>query len=296
MEKIWSSQETMDGSKVNFGFLFLYSLLTGDIKAKVLSGSDYSKKKTTGGYVPMMNFKNYSKQDRSAGNDSHRFAVLMAQMYSDKNTKGLPASVINVLCRNRQVALRMPKFNDNRKETSSTIFNGWVDEVEPNSPIADLFAKLAVTMSALKAKGAFHFPPPPPHPELPAPPTSYQADKNSLNVFWKCAALSDYGNAHCSLSEVSESAIRDVLGRLKYRLTSDTLRPTLPVNISDSLQYERFFSSNTKRLVAVFFYTSYGEKCKVFSPVFRYLSLSLPVLLYVKVCILEVTTCHVLCL
>ena len=33
----------------------------------------------------------------SSTNDSHRFALLLTQLYTDKHTKSLPASVINVL-------------------------------------------------------------------------------------------------------------------------------------------------------------------------------------------------------
>jgi hypothetical protein len=98
----------------------------------------------------------------SSASDSHRFAVLCTQLLADRQAKSLPASVLNVLCRNRQVALRMPKFKDTRK-TSSVHFRGWADEAEPRSPLADLCAKLVPLMRSMKKKMAFHFPPPPPH-------------------------------------------------------------------------------------------------------------------------------------
>lgn len=104
----------------------------------------------------------YGKSSSMSANDAHRFAVLCTQLLADRQAKSLPASVLNVLCRNRQVALRMPKFKDTRK-TSTVFFRGWVDETEPRSPLADLFVKLVPLMRNMKKKMAFHFPPPPPH-------------------------------------------------------------------------------------------------------------------------------------
>lgn len=137
------------------------------------------------------------KSGGTSSNDSHRFALLLTQLYTDKHTKSLPASVINVLGklsqfyfwvkfflsevisflflfsgRNRQVSLRMPKFKDVRKAQQTPFFNGWVDDQEPRSPLAELFSKLVPMMTVMKRKGAFHFPPPPPHLELPSPPAS----------------------------------------------------------------------------------------------------------------------------
>lgn len=66
----------------------------------------------------------------------------------------------------------MPKFKDTRKTQQTPFFNGWVDDSEPRSPLAELFAKLVPMMDAMKRKGAFHFPPPPPHLELTAPPNT----------------------------------------------------------------------------------------------------------------------------
>jgi thiol-disulfide isomerase/thioredoxin len=63
----------------------------------------------------------------------------------------------------------MPKFKDTRKAAQSPHFNGWTDDLEPRSPLAELFSKLVPVMTGMKKKGAFHFPPPPPHSELPSP-------------------------------------------------------------------------------------------------------------------------------
>jgi hypothetical protein len=47
----------------------------------------------------------------------------------------------------------MPKFKDNRKSQQAPFFNGWVDENEPRSPLAELFSKLTPVMSVMKRKG-----------------------------------------------------------------------------------------------------------------------------------------------
>lgn len=49
----------------------------------------------------------------------------------------------------------MPKFKDNRKSQQTPFFNGWVDENEPRSPLAELFNKLTPVMSVMKRKGIY---------------------------------------------------------------------------------------------------------------------------------------------
>jgi hypothetical protein len=170
LEKVWQDQPC---SSDGLGFIFLYTLLSGDVKCKVVSsfggggwgsyGAEGGGGYGGGGYE-MSGYGGYSyKSSSTSSSDSHRFAVLCTQLLSDRHTKSLPMSVLNVLGRNRQVALRMPKFKDTRK-SNNAFFKGWVDEVEPRSPIADLFSKLAPLMKTMRRKCAFHFPPPPPHP------------------------------------------------------------------------------------------------------------------------------------
>ena len=50
----------------------------------------------------------------------------------------------------------MPKFKDNRKSQQAPFFNGWVDENEPRSPLAELFSKLTPVMSVMKRKGTVY--------------------------------------------------------------------------------------------------------------------------------------------
>lgn len=162
LEKVWGKNETFSGHQAGLGFLFLYSLLSGDIRAKV-TGSEYGGG-WMGSNVMSSSFSFGGRRAMgSSSSDSHRFGLLLTQLLKDKQTKSLPASIINVLGRNRQVSLRMPKFKDSRKVTNTPFFNGWVDETEPRSPLAELFGKVVPIMVSMKRKGAFHFPPPPPH-------------------------------------------------------------------------------------------------------------------------------------
>lgn len=80
------------------------------------------------------------------------------------------ASIVDTLNRNRQLCMRMPRFKDTRKLKQTPIFNGWKDEREPKSPLAELFSSVVPIMQSLKKKrGAIIFPPKPPYPELPPP-------------------------------------------------------------------------------------------------------------------------------
>ena len=122
MNKVRSNKESMRGKEAGLGFLFLYSLLSGDLKCKILGTSGGLYGGYGGGYggYGNMDIDSFSLgKSEGSVNDSHRFAVLLAQFYVDKQTKSLPASIVNVLCRNRQVSLRMPKFKDTRKATTN---------------------------------------------------------------------------------------------------------------------------------------------------------------------------------
>lgn len=51
------------------------------------------------------------------------------------------------------------------------VFNAWVDEKEPKSPLGELFAAVVPVMQKLRRRrGAILFPPKPPHETLPPPP------------------------------------------------------------------------------------------------------------------------------
>jgi hypothetical protein len=127
LEKVWGGQETFSGKQCGLGFLFLYSLLSGEVRAKVISGgygdgggySSFGKGgfgNYGGGSGGVFTYAGRTAIGGSTSNDAHRFGLLMTQLYQDKHTKSLPASVINVLGRNRQVSLRMPKFKVSRQK------------------------------------------------------------------------------------------------------------------------------------------------------------------------------------
>ena len=63
----------------------------------------------------------WGKRRQGTTSDAHRFAVLLSQLYKGRHSKSVQASVINVLARNRQVCLRMPKFKDTRSERQSRV-------------------------------------------------------------------------------------------------------------------------------------------------------------------------------
>ena len=122
LEKAWAAGDSLNGHTSGFGFLFLYQMLLGKTRVKVVS---------SGGYADM-----WERFQPSGKNDAHRFALLLSQLMTDSNNRGLMSSCVNILARNRHVCVRAPKFKDTRKMRQSPVFNGWTDELEPNSAVA----------------------------------------------------------------------------------------------------------------------------------------------------------------
>ena len=154
IKKVWREGELMNGGKCGLGFMFLYKLLRGSIKARASTGWSYK---------------------RRTRSDSPRLALLLAQLYSDRRQKSVCNSIISILNRNRSACIRMPAFNDTRKNARTPIHNGFQDSAEPQSglnahmtQIAQLFQKLH------RARGMLSFPPKPPYPELPSTPTAVE--------------------------------------------------------------------------------------------------------------------------
>ncbi|KAH8067982.1 hypothetical protein JL721_7202 [Aureococcus anophagefferens] len=115
-------------------------------------------------------FASFPGKKAKQTNDSHRLALLLTQLYSDRRVKSVWGSLVNVLGRNKQLCVRLPRFRDSRRKRRSNIFNGWVDDAEPKSPLGELFEQVVPVMQKLrKRRGALLFPPKPPHDALPAP-------------------------------------------------------------------------------------------------------------------------------
>eukprot|EP01052_Picozoa_sp_SAG31_P056616 SAG31_NODE_16305_length_714_cov_0.921951_1_plen_159_part_10 len=74
LEKAWAGGDSLSGQVAGFGFLFLYQLLRGSTRVSLVS---------SGGYAEMLAAR------RSGGkNDAHRFALLLAQLMTDKHQRG----------------------------------------------------------------------------------------------------------------------------------------------------------------------------------------------------------------
>ena len=110
LQTVWGGEENYMGRSAGLGFLFVYSLLQGQKRCKIVTGgfSDWWKQDLglgvtgsgfgggAGGYG--------TKQTGSSSSDSHRLGLLLAQLYSDRHTKSVWSSVINVMGRNKQVS------------------------------------------------------------------------------------------------------------------------------------------------------------------------------------------------
>lgn len=286
LEKVWKGSESFSGQECGLGFLFLYSLLSGETKCRVISANE--------GFSSFPGYGKYSSWGKGAttggsSNDSHRFAVLLTQLYADKQHKSLPASVVTVLCRNRQISLRMPKFKDTRKVSTTSYFQGWCDEVEPRSPTSELFSKIVPLMTMIKKKGGFHFPPLPPHPELPQPPSSTIISTSSSSHFegkyeeWERPELSDYACESRSFSALDSEKIDGLLKLVGHKLGAGMLRPQPPLHIEDTSHFEKVVTENSGRIIIADFHATWCGPCKTLTPVFRRLSLMTPTALFLKI-------------
>ena len=188
-----------------------------------------------------------------------------------------------VLGRNRQVSLRMPKFKDTRKNAQSPFFTGWIDETEPRSPLAELFSKLVPTMTTMKRKGAFYFPPPPPHPELPVVPSKCEIAASQL-VELARPELSDYACEKRYLTPIDSATVAQLAEKVHHRLSGDTLKAAPPLHIEDSEHFDKVLRANDDKLIVIDFSAKWCGPCKQLEPVFRMLSLRNPVALFLTVC------------
>jgi len=195
----------------------------------------------------------------------------------------------------------MPVFRDNRKgNNNNPKFNGWCDDNEPRSPLADLFSKLVPTLATLKKKGALMFPPPPPHAELPPAASKIAVaaaaaiggggggnDVLSVDAHFLTKkdrpVLSDYACESRQLGPVEKREIAELAARVGFRLSTDTLKPTPPLEIEDSAHFAQVIKANVGKLILVDFFATWCAPCRQLSPVLRLVAMSCPTVLVLKV-------------
>eukprot|EP01033_Poteriospumella_lacustris_P010457 gene10460-7435_t len=220
--------------------------------------------------------------------------IFLYNLLSGDTLKSLPGSVINVLARNRQVSLRMPKFKDTRR-SQNPFFVGWVDDNEVSSPLADLFSKLAPMMQNLRRKGTFHFPPGPPHPEMAAPPKTavisaspepvalpQDADTPFVYTERLIPEISDYGCEERVVAPVSVNTVAELVSATKFRMKTDAIVAQPPLVLEDTKHFQDVVQQNAGRLIILFFHGTWCGPCKAFQPAYHLLALKTPTALFLK--------------
>jgi thiol-disulfide isomerase/thioredoxin len=304
LEKCWESAEEMNGRTHGLGFLFLYNMMQGSTRVSCISGG-------SGGY-------GYGNKG-GGRNDGHRLAVLLAQLYADKNKRSLLGSCANVLAQNRHICVRMPKLKDTRKSRQSAVFNGWCDEAEPRSPLAELFSKLVPAMQRLKRqRGALRYPPRPPYPEMPPLPSrrlaieavrsvEYVKPSSSASSLSSASAgnapgfktsargRAELGDTSCArrlVDSVTPNEIASLATEVRYNLTYDPkgameglIAPKGPLKCEDGEAFDQLTAAcaEADQLLVVAFCATWCGACGQLSPVFRKLSLKIKAACFAKV-------------
>jgi hypothetical protein len=119
--KFWNGSENTPGAYANLGFLFLYELLTGTKKVKLIDPDC-----------------------------SRSFAVLLAQLLSDIGEAAFLPSILSMMCRYPHLIELMPKFKDNRKFKNTTISAS--DPSDDGDGVGPLASLVAGCLSVLQAE------------------------------------------------------------------------------------------------------------------------------------------------
>ena len=170
--QLWPGVETVNGSALKLGFLFLYSLFTGSIKMKV--GTE---------------------------DESLTFGTLLLQLLMDAHDPGLLQSVLHTLARNPAICATLPKYRDGRQYKHETV-HGWSDDSSP-SPIDELFTELIPSLQSLSP---LLLQPPTSYPR-PAPPSTRCDVRPPAGREWVIPSLSDFACDERELRPVDGAAL-----------------------------------------------------------------------------------------
>lgn len=293
LQKVWRGNETLNGKNCGLSFIFLYALFQGQMRCRVLTSgySDWWKSDGGYGYGGYDGGKSYSSS--SSSSDSHRLGLLLAQLYSDRNSKSVYASVINVLGRNKQLCVRMPEFKDTRKSRQSSVFNGWTDTREPRSAVGDLFNKVVPLLQGLKKskQGSLVFPPKPPHPELPPPPGACCVPPRKQNTF--SPELSDLDCSSRILRSVTAEEVRALASAVKHQFGPSRDSGEPPLEVDDEIHAESLVAAAPGTLFVLFFHATWCTPCCTLGPIVRKLALLTPAARFLRV---DIDNCDVLAL
>jgi thiol-disulfide isomerase/thioredoxin len=287
LQKVWSGHETLSGKECGLGFIFIYCLLQGQTRSKVLSSgfSDWWLSDSAFGMGGLGGGR-MGHATASSANDSHRLGLLLTQLLVDAKTKSVFASVLNVMGRNKQLSVRFPEFRDTRKNRSSNVFNAWTDDKEPRSAVADLFNKLIPLMQGMKKSkhAPFVFPPKSLGAEMPAPPSTYKLvpGAGGVDTHSFSADLSDLDCQERILRPIAQQDIQQVAlatQRTEWRSSvtaSARHLERLPLHVEDEIHLEEVIKSNKDTLFVLVFHAAWCGTCRALHPLVRKLAMRTP--------------------
>lgn len=162
----------------------------------------------------------------------------------------------------------MPKFKDTRKARQQQVLNGWIDDAEPKSPLADLFSRIVPVLQGLKRqRGALRFPPKPPYPEM--PPVEAEAPLPSINdSVGLRAELSDTSCGERIVGPVDAGDVLRFARSVKHQLGDAFMNPTPPIVVEDDEMWAKLvaFAVEENKLMVVCFTAEWSVKISLSPP------------------------------